>query len=63
MRMKAEPTALASNATFGQLRPVQKADLFSCAFECDPERAAELKAIIYREFREIANERAFTGQS
>ena len=34
-------------------RPVEKADLL-IAFECDPERASELKEIIYRELKEIA---------
>jgi zinc protease len=34
------------------MSPVQKANLF-IAFECDPERATELKAIIYRELQEI----------
>jgi len=36
-----------------EMRPVEKAGLF-IAFECDPERASELKAIIYRELQEIA---------
>jgi len=36
-----------------EMRPVEKANLF-IAFECDPERASELKAIIYRELQEIA---------
>jgi len=36
-----------------QKRPVEKATLL-IAFECDPERASELKAIIYRELEEIA---------
>jgi len=39
--------------TSSQKRPVEKADLF-IAFECDPERASELKEIIYRELQEIA---------
>jgi zinc protease len=34
-------------------RPVEKADLL-IAFECAPERAAELKEIIYRELQNIA---------
>jgi zinc protease len=34
-------------------RPVEKSDLL-IAFECDPERAAELKGIIYKELQEIA---------
>jgi zinc protease len=37
-----------------EMRPVEKAALF-IAFECDPERASELKAIIYRELQEIAS--------
>ena len=36
-----------------ELRPVEKSDLL-IFFECDPERASELKAIIYRELQEIA---------
>jgi zinc protease len=36
-----------------EMRPVEKAGLF-IAFECDPERASELKAIIYRELQEMA---------
>jgi len=36
-----------------EMRPVEKADLF-IFFECDPVRASELKAIIYRELQEIA---------
>jgi zinc protease len=41
------------NAT-SQKRPVEKSVLL-IAFECDPERASELKAIIYRELQEIAD--------
>ncbi len=36
-----------------EMRPVEKSDLL-IAFECDPERASELKEIIYRELQEIA---------
>jgi zinc protease len=36
-----------------EMRPVQKANLF-IGFECDPERASELKGIIYRELQEIS---------
>lgn len=36
-----------------EMRPIEKAVLF-IAFDCDPERASELKAIIYRELQEIA---------
>lgn len=36
-----------------QKRPVEKSDLL-IAFECDPERATELKGIIYKELQEIA---------
>ena len=39
--------------TSSQKRPVEKADLL-IAFECDPERASELKEIIYRELQGIA---------
>ncbi len=39
--------------TSSQKRPVEKADLF-IAFECDPERATELKGIIYKELQNIA---------
>jgi len=36
-----------------QKQPVEKATLL-IAFECDPERASELKSIIYKELNEIA---------
>jgi zinc protease len=39
--------------TASQLRPYEKAALL-IVFECDPERASELKAIIYRELKKIA---------
>jgi zinc protease len=36
-----------------EMRPVEKSTLL-IAFECDPERASELKGIIYKELQEIA---------
>jgi len=36
-----------------QLHPVEKAELM-INFDCDPERASDLKAIIYRELQDLA---------